>query len=122
MVKQRRSLCFTFVGNSTVNTGFWQFCCFFVYIFVKILKNSSKSYKMTFGMQRSMCEKVANFNRLKVTKQVTLNENIYKIFSFNTLQYWANAYSFRSGKLVRVFCRKNALKMSKIELLNGYFH
>ena len=42
--KQRRSLCFTFVGNSTVNTGFWQFCWFFGFIFAKIrpkfIKNS----------------------------------------------------------------------------------
>ena len=28
--------------------------------------------KMTFGMQRSMCEKVANFKSLKVSKQITL--------------------------------------------------
>ena len=74
---------------------------------------------MTFGMQRSMCEKVANFKSLKVSKLITLNENIYKIFSFKTLQCWANAYSFRSMKLVRDFCRKNALKISKIMLLKG---
>ena len=36
MVKQRRSFCFTIVGNSTVNTGFWQFCWLFGYIFAKI--------------------------------------------------------------------------------------
>ena len=29
-----------------------------------------------------------------------------KIFSFTTLQYWANAYSFRSMKLVKVFVEK----------------
>ena len=47
---------------------------------------------------------------------------IYKIFSFNTLEYWANAYSFRSMELVKVFYQKDASKMSKIELLNGIIH
>ena len=42
------------------------------------------------------------------------------LFSFKTLQYWANAYSFRSMELDKVFCRKKASKMSKIKLLNGY--
>ena len=27
---------------------------------------------MTFGIQKSMCEKVANFKSLKVSKQITL--------------------------------------------------
>ena len=36
MVKQRLRLCFTIIGNSTVNTCFWQFCWFFGFIFVKI--------------------------------------------------------------------------------------
>ena len=36
MAKQRIRLCFTFVGNLTVNTGFWQFYWFFGFIFVKI--------------------------------------------------------------------------------------
>ena len=35
MVKQALP-CFTFVSNSTVNTGFWQFCWFFGFIIVKI--------------------------------------------------------------------------------------
>ena len=48
-------------GNSTVNTSFWQVCCLFGFIFVKIPPKFIKSDKMTFGVQRSMCEKLANF-------------------------------------------------------------
>ena len=59
-------------GKSTVNTGFWQFCWFFGFIFVKIQPNSSKIYKMTFAMPRSISEKVANFTSLKVSKLITL--------------------------------------------------
>ena len=74
-----------------------------------------------------MCKKVRYFKSIKVSKLLKVSNPrvppvIYKIFSFKTLQYWANAYSFRSMKQVKVFCRKNALKMSKIKLLNGYFH
>ena len=80
MVKPRLRLCFTIVGNSTVNTGFWQFCRFFGFIFVKIPPKFIKKLQMTFGMQRSMCEKVVNFKSLKVSKLITLNENICKYF------------------------------------------
>ena len=79
-----------------------------------------------------MCEKLPNFKSLKFPKTDDFRMKIFvnnlrntgylQIFSFKTLQYWANAYSFRSIKLVKVFCRKNASKMSKIKLLNGYFH
>ena len=70
MVKQ--SICFTIVGNSTVNTGFGNFAGFLGLFSLKFNQNSSKSYKMTFGMQRSMCEKVANFKSIKVSMQITL--------------------------------------------------
>ena len=63
--------------------------------------------------------KGGKFSKLKSVKADYFK---MKIFSFNTLEYWENAYSFRSMKLVEVFCRKNASKMSKIELLNWYFH
>ena len=32
---------------------------------LKFHQNSAKSYKITFGMQRSMCEKVGNFKSVK---------------------------------------------------------
>ena len=72
MVKQRLRLCFTFVGNSTVNTGLGNFAGFLGLFSLKFKENSSKIYKMSFGMQRSLCEKVAIFKRLKVSKLITL--------------------------------------------------
>ena len=44
---------------------------------LKFHKNSSKIHKMTFGMQRSMCEKVANFKSLKVSKLLTLKSKYF---------------------------------------------
>ena len=42
-------LCFTFVGNSTVNTGFCNFAGFLGLFSIKLHQISSKSYKMTFA-------------------------------------------------------------------------
>ena len=132
MVKQRLRLCFTIVGNSTVNTGFWQFCRFLGFIFVKIPPKFFKKLQNGLWHSKVNVWKGGKFNSLKVSKQITLKWKyfvnsgippvIYTIFSFTTLEYWANVYSFRGMKLVKVFCRKNAPKMSKIELLNWYFH
>ena len=76
MAKQMLRLCFTFVGNSTENTGFWEFCKFYVIFPLKSDQNLSKTYKMTFGMQRSMCKKLTNFESLKVSKLITRGSSL----------------------------------------------
>ena len=85
MVKQRRSLCFAFICNSTENTSFLQFGRFYCVFQWKSNQNSSKIHKITFCMQRSMCKKVTNFKSLKVSKLITY------------------AYSSRNMKLVSFF-------------------
>ena len=70
--KQRRSLCFAFVCDSTENTGFLKFCRFYCVFQWKSNQSSSKIHKMTFCMQKSMCKKVTNFKSLKVSKLMTL--------------------------------------------------
>ena len=72
LMKQRLHLCFAFVCNSTENTGFLKFCRFCCVFQWKSYQNLSKIHKMTFCMQRSMCEKVTNFKSLKVPKLMTL--------------------------------------------------
>ena len=129
MVKQRRSLCFSFVGNSTINTSFWPFFWFFGCIFVKIQTNFVKNLKNDPRHAKVIVWKGRKFKSWKVSKKINLkwiyfvNSDvpavIYIIFSLKTLQYWANAYSFHSMKLVNVFVEKNALKMQKIWLING---
>ena len=57
---------------STVIQVFGNLAGFLGLFSLKFHQNSSKSYNMTFGMQKSMCEKVANFKCLKVSKLITL--------------------------------------------------
>ena len=134
MVKQKLRICFTFVGNSIQVFGnliqvFGNLAGSLGIFPLKSDQISPKSYLMTM-VCKGQCVKGHKFKKLKVStdyfKRIILvnyrrNPGYLQKISFKRFQYWANACSSRSMKLVRVFCRKNDSKMSRIELFNSSF-
>ena len=122
MEKQRQSLCFTFEGNSTVNTGFWQFCWFFGFIFVKIPPKFTKKLQNDLWHAKINVLKGRKFEKLISVKtddfKMKISCKYFHLRHFNIRQTLTQSwYETSQG-----FLSKKRFENVKIELLNGYFH